>query len=265
MTYDASTSSVILLDPHGSTWSYRSGDWSNLTAVVGPSPPARNDAVLAYDSSDGYLLLFGGDYLSDRQRPSNETWQFLGGHWANLTPSLRVAPPALGFPAMTYDTYNSTILLVDIGWPPYSQTTTWTFHAGVWRNVTRPGGLTGSAVYPLQLADDPVNHEVVAYVSDVNRSGYLDGGCAGWAPVCNETWIYTGGNWTDVTRGLMPSPSPRESEGLSYDSADGIVLLQGGIDCLGIPCQSLSRSFNNTTWSFTQGHWANVTPARTPP
>ena len=58
------------------TWKFSAGNWTAL--ATNASPPARALAGLAYDASDGYLLMFGGQGASST---FNDTWEFTNGGW----------------------------------------------------------------------------------------------------------------------------------------------------------------------------------------
>src|SRR2546422_5971166 len=78
--YGAAIGYVILVAVFGDTWKFNSGSWTNITSSTGPSP--RSYASMAYDSTDRYVILFGGKnssvFLGD-------TWKFLGGSWTDIT------------------------------------------------------------------------------------------------------------------------------------------------------------------------------------
>ncbi len=59
----------------------------------------------------------------------------------------------------------------------------------------------------------------------------LFGGClgtsGGCAPISDQTWVYQGGVWANLTE-FQPHPTARYAAGITFDSADGYVLLYGG-------------------------------------
>src|SRR6267378_4904561 len=65
---------------YGDTWKFLGGSWTNITSSTGPSP--RFIASMAYDTADGYVILFGGGTSSAL---FGDTWKFLGGSWTNIT------------------------------------------------------------------------------------------------------------------------------------------------------------------------------------
>ncbi|MCI4339658.1 MAG: hypothetical protein L3J73_00090, partial [Thermoplasmata archaeon] len=70
------------------------------------------------------------------------------------------------------------------------------------------------------------------------------------------TWAYVAGQWENLT--TPGSPSPREEAYLTYDPADGGLLLFGGITGA-----SASNCLTDT-WMFNGTRWAQLTPTTTP-
>ncbi len=83
--------------PTDTTWKWENGTWTNVTATAGVAPSPRYDPSVAYDSTDGLLVLYGGwsytcttwvNYQFTGGFVSiefNDTWGFSGGRWTNLT------------------------------------------------------------------------------------------------------------------------------------------------------------------------------------
>jgi hypothetical protein len=57
------------------------------------------------------------------------------------------------------------------------------------------------------------------------------------------------------TVSAISSPSPRWDAGLAYDARDGYVVLFGG---------ETTASFQNDTWTYVNGTWANISQAQAP-
>lgn len=73
----------------------------------------------------------------------------------------------------------------------------------------------------------------------------------------NDTWSFTGGNWSRITPSR--SPSVRYGASMAYDAADGYVVLFGGIG-------SVSGTYTalNDTWIYAHGSWTELRPTRAP-
>lgn len=67
------------------------------------------------------------------------------------------------------------------------------------------------------------------------------------------TWIFTRGNWSELTPVGGQAPPARFQAQMAYDAADHEVLLFGG--CADVAC---SRDLSDT-WTFGRGQWTNVT------
>ncbi|MGP8076300.1 MAG: PKD domain-containing protein [Thermoplasmata archaeon] len=78
LTYDAAISGLVLFGGLGfsgvlnDTWTFSGGTWTNVTASVGPAPPARWLAGFSPDSSAFPPVLFGGMNAADVEY--NDTW-----------------------------------------------------------------------------------------------------------------------------------------------------------------------------------------------
>lgn len=92
MAYDPALSGSLLFGgvvPYvralSDTWTYSQGHWTNLTGSVGTAPPPREKAAMAYDPTDGVLLLFDGTHGSN---VLDSEWFFANGGWTAFQPAL---------------------------------------------------------------------------------------------------------------------------------------------------------------------------------
>jgi hypothetical protein len=126
--------------------------------------------------------------------------------------------------------------------------------------LSTPGGQTWvklaptvhpvAAVYP-QLAYDPQG----GYILEYGGWTYL-GYCQ------NETWEFSGGNWSRI----HPSESPPSIGTMAYDNATKHVIYYADVLPIGSGqgnCFSQTRT--NQTWSFANGTWVRLHPASSPP
>lgn len=72
----------------------------------------------------------------------------------------------------------------------------------------------------------------------------------------NDTWVWKGGGWTDLTPTLSVAPSPRYDAAMAYDDALGALVLFGGYT---------GSTHLGDTWLFENGAWTNLSPAVSPP
>ncbi|HEV2315973.1 MAG TPA: hypothetical protein VGV89_00125 [Thermoplasmata archaeon] len=247
MTYDAADRYVVLLELNH-TWKFQSDRWSRLapgpTWSGWPYWASDTDAAMTYDAHDGYVLFFGGYY-------TNSTWSFVGGVWTQLSPSH--PPPSRFGASLTYDPVDGYVLLYGGRtcspglWSPSicrDLSDTWTYSGGHWSLLAPTAGVS------------PGGREGAGFVWD-GRDGYavLYGGArwpnsqGSWS-VLNDTWNFSNGRWTNITR--APSPGHRVYGNLAYDPVRRAVVLFGGEGAYAWP---------NSTWVFRGGHWSVLVPA----
>jgi hypothetical protein len=237
------------------TWRYSGGVWTNLTPSpinATNSPSARTDASMAYDAADGYVVLFSGDGcpLGSGQL-CRDTWKFADGSWTNISaPTITVSntPPGRNAASMAYDSADQYVVLFGGNSNSGLLRDTWSFQAGNWTERT-PANLTGT--------DSPSARDWAAMADDPGDGYLLLLGGYGNCPsnVCNDTWTFSAGSWSQLG-GLSLVPPARYGATMSYDSADGYVLLHGGN---GYACPSSGGlGYCQDTWSFSAGQWSQV-------
>ncbi len=232
--------------------------WSRVTTVNGP--PSRAGASLAYDFTDGYVLLFGGttDFTGSGQSPViGDTWSYAQGIWTNLTPSLPTAPSARYDASMVFDQADGYVLLfggdsADLGTNLLGDT--WKFQSGAWTNLTSTLTVSPSPRFGAQITFDAADNYVLLFGGAYNVCSFI---CELYT--AQDTWTFSGGKWTE----LNPSVSPEglDSGALAYDATTGYSVLFGGENgtagVFTLPYPS--------TWKFLGGVWTNITPAFSPP
>lgn len=226
----------------GATWVFSHGVWKNLSSSLSASPPARWYNSFVWDGSDGYAVLFGG---RDPSTDFNDTWTFNGSAWTHLaTP---IAPPPITTGRSVYDPVDGYVWLYGgysfLPGEPNSYNFTWTFHAGVWTNIT--AAVTGAPGDPHQVS-------FAAYDSE-DRYVVMYGGSGSGGASCTQsgnTWSYVNGTYVNLTGavGVAP-PAASGSRMMADDPAIGAVLLYGGWDGGSCP-------LSNQTWVYRAGAWS---------
>jgi hypothetical protein len=252
MTYDAADGYVVafggcecspnsyITGVQSDTWKYTALGWTKL--ATNASPPARMLAGLVYDASDGYVLLFGG------QAPGgalNDTWEFTAGGWTHITP--RHSPPWLLGETMAYDAADNYVVLLTGSFPA----TTWTYHAGVWTNLTAEGdrSIDGAPANPIVY--DSTNGVVLLFGTAHEQAMY--------SPYLEpDTWTFLHGNWTNVTGVAGHPPASRSDASVADFPPGGFVLVYGG----SVDWEALSVP-RNDTWAYN-GSWTQLHPALSP-
>ena len=213
MAFDDSNGDVVLFggiidnaqNPSGETWTFNVTT-STWTLMSGSGPQARAFSAMAYDSSAGKMVLFGGDHGSD------ETWTYenMTG-WAEDTSGSN--PPARFGHAMAYDSANDAIILYGGNG---SYTDTWAYSSDDWTDLSPstnpPPRMYHSMAY--NVADD----KVLLFGGENDFSDW------------NQTWAYdyTTNQWTQLTP--TDNPSGRSGTSMVYDSSRDQVHLFGGDD-----------------------------------
>lgn len=139
MAYDSVSGQVVLFggDSAGGlladTWTFHAGRWTQVTTTPANSPSARRGNQMAYDSLDGYVLLFGGyndgTYYGD-------TWAFNGQSWSNVPAT---NPPTPRYAAgITFDPRDGyVVLFAGIESAGYLHST-WGYASGRWTAIINP-------------------------------------------------------------------------------------------------------------------------------
>jgi len=224
-----------------SVWSFQAGVWTNVTNGTGNlTHQGLMWTSATFDTADGCLLLFGFGL----PYYNAETWAYRSGTWALLTPS--VEPYGTVVAGLTYDSVTSSVVLVVSGYVGGNASMiTWSFHAGIWTQLPTPTHLpmlwSASMAYDNSTSDQ----ELVLFAWG------LPEGLPG-----NETWVYRGGDWHNVTATSGTAPSPGAAT-MTYDLAEQAVLL--------VSRGASALQFPSRTWEFSGGQWSYVaTPGAAP-
>ncbi len=250
-TYDARDGVILMFGGNNSTggrshflndtWFFADDVWTPLSEGI--APPARAQAVFAYDGALGESVLFGG--LGDNGATQlSDTWILRGATWTEVSspesPSPRSAAGA------TYDGNDSWVVVFsgNEGGLPASVPDTWTFN-GTWEWDTNT---------PVEAWPNPSARYAASFAFDLaDDATVLFGGSNGFG-TNGETWVFSDQQWTQ----LYPSPSPaaRSFASLVYDPELGSLVLFGGLGANG---QALGD-----TWTFTGYHWTQLSPSSAP-
>src|SRR2546425_473890 len=216
--------------------------WTELAAA---HPSASFLSGIAYDAFDGYVVLFGGVGAAGL---NGETWKFSSGSWTQLTPSS--GPSARAGGGMAYDVADGYVILFGgLDSTGRLLRDTWKFSNGAWTNITSADGpsprIAASMAYDALPAD---RYTVLFGGTPVNPTtpGRL-------TSALRDTWRFSGGTWTNIT--TVTGPSARAGASISFDPADGYLLLFGG--------QSPTAILGDT-WKFSSGSWTSISTSTDP-
>jgi hypothetical protein len=169
------------------TWTWDGTNWTKL--LPSTAPPARAEAVMAYDAVSHTLVMFGGE--GEVTPYSNETWVFDGRAWSLAHfPLGATQPAARDATVMAADDANQTIVLFGGEENGGNNNDTWIWNDSEWiqvhpRNVPPARGVqteSGMMAYDPELRVDVLYGGPVA-----NPQGSL-----------GDTWTWNGVNWTEV-------------------------------------------------------------------
>ncbi len=197
-----------LLSASRATWQWDGSDWQPLTC---DGPEAIN-IELVYDSARDRVVMVGGvvDPPPSRRGSRYGTWELTGDSWLRVgdAPALNTETPPLAVPgyAMAFDPQRAvTVMQVNAQ--------TWEYAGSSWELKSEDGppevpfGMM-AVRYGSEMAYDAHRQRIVLLVYDA-------------------TWEWDGKRWQE--RAVAPSPA-RASAHLTYDAAQGYVLLFGGDD-----------------------------------
>jgi len=203
------------------------------TAQWGPvataaMPPARTDALLAYDPFNSRILMFGGNW-------SNDLWSFSGGTWTQLFPAT-VPSSRIHAGMATVPLLGEIVLYGGLGTAgQYALDETWRWDGTDWQQlapINSPGGL-----YRHGLAFDELRQTTVLFGGRYNS----------WIQnqARAETWEFANGDWTFASPTV--SPPGLVDTAMSWHPGLNQVLLFGGLDSSG-NARGETWAYDGTTW-----------------
>ena len=207
--------------------------------LPGGGPSARNGHSMAYDSTSGKVLLFGG---RNGDTPLGDMWEWDDDGWDGPI-STPVAPSARYDAAMAYDSARQVVVLFG-GKATSREADTWEWDGEAWTDH----GVGGpSSRWQHAMAYHAHQGVVVLF-------GGIDTGTP--ANLLNDTWVWNGGTWTQLNPD--PRPSPRGYATMAYDDERERIVLFGGHDAEGVcgDTWEFTLEFDGVVWT---GSWAEIT------
>ncbi len=231
MAYDAARDRVVLFGGEApgalldDLWEFDGASWLQIPPSALPSPSARRNAMIAYQSARGRCLLYGGEGLGGALL--DDAWEWDGAQWSPVPPG--PGPGPLADAAMTYDAARERALLFGGRGPGGFSSATWQFDGTHWSEVisaapdaTIPAPRAGAAmIYEPEC-------ERVVLVGGLGAGGALD-----------DTWELYGDDWLLRDVG---GPSARSGAAAAYGGAEQRLVLHGGADALGPSGETWNRA-----------------------
>lgn len=262
LAYDASDGELVLFGgltatgfPLGDTWTYAGGTWTNVTGSLAAAPAPRSAAGMAYDPSQGDVVLFGGSGFTGNF--FDDTWIFHGGQWTNVSGTAGRAPPPMYAPTLAEDSSDDLVLLFGGLTQQGPFGSTWTFSGGFWANVSASAGTPPFPRLWDVASDDPADHGVLLY------GGYNDN-----STFFSDTWLFRAGSWSELSASSGTSPGLVAYGSLVYLASQQSVVLTGGafVPPDLVPVDSpYSWTWHAGTWTNASGAWSGTPPPRLDP
>jgi hypothetical protein len=253
--------------------------------IASTTPPGRIDGEIAYDNRRGRAVLFGGatDWLGNDWFYQNDTWEWDGNQWLQLSPEL--SPPARVAHTMVYDESRGVVVLFGGRGANGPLRDTWEWDGSQWQlrnELSNPsarcchqmiydsqrgkvvifGGYDGQALFhkdgwewsgeqwlPIIFeSSSPVASGYSLTYDQTNNQAvaFLSG-------FPNGTWLWSGVRWARPT--LEVEPPERNSAAMVFDPLQGQTLLFGGVHDL---------AFFGDTWLFNGQTWQEAESPRLP-
>ncbi|MFK7740008.1 MAG: kelch repeat-containing protein [Planctomycetota bacterium] len=224
--------------PTAETWLWSGGAWQPLATAT--TPPPRWGHRMVYDSRRARLVTFGGRSPTTTAT-NNDTWEFDGVDWVQMSPV--AAPNPRAFYSMAYDERRGVCVLygTQSGSTFAGGDETWEYDGTTWTQVT--------------TATTPPGLETPAMEYDKGRGVVVMFG--GWngqtGTLFDTTWEYDGGDWTQVATATTPPPRYRAAS--CYDDARGRMVVYGGFG---------SGTALQDTWEYDGNDWTQIAASGPP-
>ncbi len=263
IAYDPATKQVVMFGGISSlgkntpmlsdTWTWDGTDWTQQHPAT--SPPARDDAALAYDATTNQLVMFGGGSnkppIGGLVPPSfNDTWVWTGSNWVQQHPI--TAPLPVLSPTLAYDAAQHQLILFG---GLYANATpmrkelndTWQWTGSNWVQLHPQNSpklfdmLNGQQILYGQpnMVYDPQDRQIFLLFGGDSQNDKVQTG-----------WSWDGTNWSRAT--VNGPPTSADTGDLLYD-----VKMQAVLEMTDI-LPSTSISFDTTLWKLEGQTWVKL-------
>jgi len=223
------------------------GSWSNVHPA-GSVPLPRDGHWMAYDSTNGTVILFGGK--GNRSQYFNDTWAYTPATntWHELTPTSILPPGRFGH-SIVYDSAGRELLLfggvVGTTGQPANDLWAYSFKTNTWMHLHPADAGPPARTYP-SMAYDPAAGQAILFGGWTGSSAFGD------------TWTYDPSTSKWARLPTTGSPHARWGASMVYDPASGKLILFGGL----FGDHDGSNRLNDT-WQYNPATstWKNLAPA----
>ena len=198
------------------TWKFVGGNWTQLHPSGGG--PRQANAKAAFDSSSNQVIVGGGTPAHFTVKQTS-WWGYRADRWRVISLVPSSSNPSSGggvYGAMSKTSSNRTLVYVEpssTGSPAIAKV--WSYTSKNWSLTNGSGGPSLRYYWPTTtsgvsgLAFDPLTRSVIL---------------VGGGPSSNQTWRYSAHGWRNLS---IASPDPRLGTLITFDAADGYMLLYG--------------------------------------
>ncbi len=237
MTYDSARDRIVLFGGAtgdqviGDTWVYRDDNWMELDTPNAPAP--RRLAGLAYDPVRDKTVLFGGGLVDENY---TDTWEFDGTTWTLVSSD----GPDVTLPSLVYDAARNEILML-----------------GTSTSTTAPAVVMyryadGSWVQVEPEEMPPCAGQAKMVYREFDGDVLLYGGSCPRGGVSNDTWIWDGTNWSELS--VVRTAGSIFAYAMAHDQSRNQTVIYGGT----------ALDENNNTFRLSGDRWIFVRAPETP-
>ena len=247
MAYDEANGRVVMYGGSDeddvqllTTWEWDGESWTEFPASVGP----RRSTLMYYDPVRRRVTMCGGNSRSGEFiRLHFECYDWQGQQW-NLRPTTAFPGPRLQWAGVFDRARSEAVLFAGQRINPdlsgtFDGNDIWVRAGDGWREATAaaPDGPGARALHA--VSNGPFSGQILLY-----------GGTDGLRTATDETWLYQGSRWSQVS----PANDPGLARGhmMAFDFAAGQILIYGGND---------GSSPRRETWAFNGTDWTRVASA----
>ncbi len=191
------------------TWTWDGVKWEQKQVQ---GPPARWGAAMAFDSSRGVALLFGGVNFGNAKPYYADFWEWNGSSWKEVKVS-GTKPQGRRYHCLSYDESRGRLVLFggDAGDSNFNDT--WEYDGVKWRKITATGP---TAVYdPVMVYDTARRKSVVSFYTYT----------ADWKRIF-QVWTWDGAAWKKISAFAPPKDFPSAWKA-AYDAARNQIVFFG--------------------------------------
>lgn len=206
---------------------------AGAAAVTAPSP--RSDAAMAFDTSAGKLVLFGG-HAGNSPQTFGDTWTWNGTRWTQVETAS--GPVARWGASMAYDSVRRAVVLHGALLGGAAASETWTWDGTRWLLMS-PDQAPPVFDYGYEpTCWDSVRGLVLLFADTDFHAPYMS-----QIPEWNQTWAWDGRTWTQRPAPGAPSGHGSQPAAIAFDTARKSTVFFGHVK--GTP----------TTWTFDGAAW----------